>query len=74
MDEFKVRLTTKWMRNIAAKLLAKMIYKKTGYKVDIQLNDLNIEVIDGETKVSTNVELKMNSDEFKKVIKSAGLD
>ncbi len=74
MDEMKLRLTTKFMRNIVSKLLAKMIYKKTGYKVDIQINDLDINVIDGETKISTNVEAKIDSKEFMKIIKSAGLD
>lgn len=74
MDEMKLRLTTKFMRGIVSKLLAKMIYKKTGYKVDIQINDLDINVIDGETKISTNVEAKIDSKEFMKIIKSAGLD
>lgn len=74
MDEMKLRLTTKFMRGIFSKLLAKMIYKKTGYKVDIQINDLDINVIDGETKISTNVEAKIDSKEFMKIIKSAGLD
>lgn len=74
MDEMKLRLTTKFMRNLASKLIAKMIYKKTGYKVDIQINDLDINVIDGETKISTNVEAKLDSKEFMKIVKSAGLD
>lgn len=74
MDEIKVRLTTKFMRNIVSKLMARMIYKKTGYKVDIQLNDLDINVVDGETKINTNVEVKLDSKEFMKIVKSAGLD
>lgn len=74
MDEMKMKLSTKFMRNIVAKLIAKVIYKKTGYKVDIQLNDLDISIIDGETNVSTNVELKINSNEFMKIVKSIGLE
>lgn len=74
MDEMKVKLSTKFMRNIVAKLIARTIYKKYGYKVDIQLNDLDISVIDGETSVNTNVEIKLNSSEFMKLIKSVGLD
>lgn len=74
MDEMKVRLGTKFMRNIVSKLIARAIYKKYGYKVDIQLNDLDISVIDGETSVSTNVEVKLNSNEFMKIIRSIGLD
>jgi hypothetical protein len=74
MDELKVRLSTKFMRTIVAKLLAKFIYNKYGYKVDIQLNELDISVVDGDTKISTNVEVKLESKEFVKIVKSVGLD
>lgn len=74
MDELKMRLTTKFMRNLVSKLIAKTIYKKLGYKIDIQLNDLDISIIDGETQLNTNVEVKLDSKEFMKIIKSIGLD
>ena len=74
MDEMKVRLTTKFMRNIVSKLIAKAIYKKYGYEVDIQLNDLDISVVDGDTEIKTNVAVKIGNKEFMKIIKSAGLD
>jgi hypothetical protein len=70
MDEMKLKLSTKFMRGIVAKLIAKAIYKKTGCKVNIQLNDLDISIIDGETSINTNVELKLNSNEFMKIMKS----
>lgn len=75
MDEMKMKLSTKFMRNIVSKLIAKAIYKKHGYKVDIQLNDLDISVIDGEAKLSANVEAKMENKEFMEVMKNlVGLD
>lgn len=74
MDEMKVKLTTKFMRSIVAKLISKMIFKKTGYKVDLQINELDINVIDGDTKVSTNVEVKLSSTEFIKIMKQIGMD
>lgn len=74
MDEMKVKLSTKFMRGIVSKLVSKLIYKKTGYKVNIQLNGLDISIIDGETKVNANVEAKLSSDEFMKLIKTVGLD
>ena len=73
MDEMKLTLSTKFMRNVVAKIIAKIIYKKTGYKVNIQLNELNINVIDGETHISTSVEAKLSSDEFIKIMKSVDL-
>lgn len=73
MDEMKLTLSTKFMRNVVAKIIAKIVYKKTGYKVNIQLNELDINVIDGETHISTSVEAKLSSDEFIKIIKNADL-
>ena len=74
MDEMKVKLSTKFMRNIVSKLIARAIYKKYGYKVNIQLNELDVSVIDGETSINTNVEVKIDSKEFMSIIKSVGLD
>ena len=74
MDELKLRLTTKFMRNLVSKLIARTIYKKYGCKIDIQLNDLDLSVVDGETKINTNVEVKLDSKEFMKIIKTIGLD
>ena len=74
MDEMKLTLTTKFMRNLVSKLIAKAIYKKTGCKVNIQLNDLDISVVDGETSIHTNVEVKLNSNEFTKIMKSLDQD
>ena len=73
MDEMKLTLRTKFMRNVVAKIIAKIVYKKTGYKVNIQLNELDINVIDGETHISTSVEAKLSSDEFIKIIKNVDL-
>lgn len=74
MDEMKIKLSTKLMRGFVSKLLAKMIYKKTGYKVNIHINDLDVKVIDGEAKIATNLEVNIDNDEFLKIIKSIGLD
>ena len=72
MDEMKVKLSTKFMRGIVAKLIAKAIQKKLGVKIDIQLNDLDISVIDGKTKIATNVEVELESKEFMKIMKAIG--
>ena len=74
MDEMKLRLTTTFMKKIAAKLLSRAIYKKTGCKVNIQLNDLDINIMDGDTKISTNIEVNFNSKEFSKLMNAFDLD
>ena len=73
-DELRVKLSTKFMRNIVAKLLAKSIQKKFGCKVKIQLNELDIKVINGDTNIKTNVEIKLDSQEFMKIMESIGMD
>ena len=74
MDEMKLKLSTKFMRNMVSKLISRTIYKKIGYRVDIQLNDLDVHIIDGETKIDANVEIKINSNEFMKIMNSIGED
>ena len=74
MDEMKMKLSTGLMRGFVSKLIAGAIKKKYGYKVDIDLKDLNISFVDGETSISTSVEVKLDSKEFIKIVKSVGLD
>lgn len=74
MDEMKLKLSTRFMRSMVSKLLAKLISKKLGYKIDIQLNDLDVSVINGETKIITNVELNLSSSEFMRIMKDINLD
>ena len=70
MDEMKLKLSTKFMRGMVSKLISKAVYKKLGYKVDIQLNDINVEFIDGETSIHADVDLRLDKEEFAKLIKS----
>ena len=70
MDELRLKLSTNFMKNIVAKLIARAIYKKYGYKVKIQLNDLDVWSIDGNTTIKVNVEANLKSEEFNKVMKS----
>lgn len=69
MDEMKLKLSTRIMRAIAAKLIARSIKKKYGCKVDIQLNELDISVIDGDAKVIVNAEVTMDNKEFMDIMK-----
>lgn len=74
MDEMKLKLSTKFMRGIIAKLVTKLIRKKFGYNVEIQLNELDVTYVDGKAHLHTNVDLELNNEEFMKIIKSIGLD
>lgn len=74
MDEMKVSLGSRFMKSIAAKIISKAIKSKTGYKVDIQLNDLDFWVLNGDTTIKINLEAKMKSDEFNKLLKTIEME
>lgn len=74
MDELKLKLSTKFMRGIIAKLVAKAIYKKVGYEIDIQLNEIEVETVDGKIHLHVSADGEISNDEFVKIIKSIGLD
>ena len=73
MDEMKINLGSKLMRNLVAKLLSKTIYKKTGDKVDIKFNELKASMVNGEAYMSTSIEAKMNGEEFSRILTNIDL-
>lgn len=68
MDLLKIKLSTKFMKGLVAKIISKRIYKKLGYKVDIQLNDVQIDVVDGDVQIHLDVDGKMNKTEFSRIM------
>ena len=70
MDMLMLKLSTKFMKGILSKIISRKVYKKLGYKIDIQLNDINVEFIDGETSIHADVDLRLDKEEFTKLIKS----
>lgn len=74
MDEMKLKLSTKFMRSIVSKIVEKTIQKKLGYKINIQLNEIEVSSIDGETKFHLDVDASCSSDEFKKIMKEISGD
>lgn len=65
MDELKI--SSGFMRGIVSKVVSKLLYKKLGYKIDIQLNDLSVKIADGTAKVHIDADANMNESELKKV-------
>lgn len=68
MDELKLNLSSKFMRGIVTKLIAKAIYKKTGYKIDVELNSINVEVVDGTAHIHADVDAEIDNNELKKIV------
>ena len=74
MDEMKIKLTSNITKKLVAKIISKTLSKKAGCKIDIQLNDLEVELVNGELKLCTNVEAKLDQFEFMKIISSSQRD
>lgn len=74
MDEMMIRLKTKFMRKLVSKLLSNEIKSKTGFEVDIQLDEFDASFSDGDITINANLEVKMNKQEFMRILKSKGLD
>lgn len=74
MDEMKIKLQTRFMRGLVAKIIKKAISKKLGYKIDIHLNEIAIKTVDGNVYLHTDLDAEMSKDEFAKLIKNSGLN
>lgn len=74
MDEMKLKLSTKFMRGIVAKIASKVIRKKFGAKVKLELHEIQVEVIDGEVRIHLNVDGQLSKDEFHKFLEQTTED
>ena len=74
MDMLMLKLSTKFMKGIVAKIISKKVYKKLGYKIDIQLNDVQVDTINGDVKLHINADVKMNKTEFERLMEELGED
>ena len=66
MDE--MRIVSKFTRGIISKAVKMVVHKKTGYDVDIQLNEVTTIITDGKTHLHLDV------DAYLEILKSIGLN
>lgn len=74
MDVLKLKLSTKFMRSTIANLIAKTLYKKLGYKIDILLNEIEVKNENGKITLHVDVDAELDNGEFIKILKSIGMD
>ena len=72
MDE--MRIVSNFTRGIISKALKMVVHKKTGYNVDIQLNEITTTINDGKTHLHLDVDAELEKDELIKILKSIGLN
>lgn len=51
-----------------------VIRKKTGYDIDIQLNEVTTTIVDGKTHLHVDVDAEIGKDELINILKSIGLN
>lgn len=73
MDELKLSLSTKFMKGIVTKIISKAILKKTGYNINIQLNEIKLETVDGKVCLHADVDAEINNEDFISIIKNKDL-
>lgn len=74
MDVLKLKLSTKFMKNMIANLISKTLFKKTGYNVNILLNEIEVENVNGKIYLHINADAEVDNGEFVKILKSLGVD
>lgn len=72
MDEMKI--VSKFTRGVVSKILKMVIQKKTGYDVDIRLNEVTTTINDGKTHLHVDIDAELDKDELMKILKSIGLN
>ena len=69
-----MRIVSKFTRGIISKAIKMIIHKKTGYNIDILLNETITTVSDGKTHLHLDVDAELDKDELMSILKSIGLN
>lgn len=72
MDELKIG--SGFLKGMISKLIKRAIKQKTGYEIDIQLNDFEATIIDGRAHVHLNVDAEMDKSQLLKINRTIGLE
>lgn len=71
MDEMKIE--SKWTAGIASWIIERVIQKKLGRDVNVQLNNFRTIVMDDKMHVHLDADLELSKEELNKLLKSIGL-
>lgn len=67
MDEMKIKLSTKFMRGMVAKVLMKVIFSKFGVRSEITVNGLEAEMKGGEIRFHIDMDGVIDEDALLKI-------
>lgn len=74
MDEMKIKISTKFMRGIVAKIASKVIASKLGIKADIQLNGISVEKVNDKIHLHLDVDADIDEKDLLKITRLANLE
>lgn len=67
-----MRIVSKFTRNVISKILRMVLCKKTGYEIDIQLNDVQVTIVEGKTHIHLDMDAEIDKEELLKILKNIG--
>ena len=70
MDELKIAINSAFMKRIIKTVLSKVIKKKLGYEIDIQINEIKADVTGDIAKLHLDMDGQITTDELSKLLKS----
>ena len=73
MDELKIAINSAFMKRIIKTVLSKVIEKKLGYKIDIQINEIKADVSGGVVEFHLDIDGQTTADELSKLLKSKNI-
>lgn len=71
MDELSI--VSSFTKGIISKLLQKIIKKKLDCEMKLELNDLQVAIMEGKTRVHLDLTADLSKEELLKLLKKAGL-
>lgn len=71
MDEMKI--TSAFLTGVISTMIRKTLQKKLGYNIDIKLNEVKIDIVDGKTHAHIDMDCGVEKDEFVRILRGANL-
>lgn len=74
MSEMKLNLTNGIMKSLVTKILRKVIRKKFGCDIEIELNNVHVLHKHGRVFLHVDADVETSQEDFVKLIKQSGID
>lgn len=69
-----MKIVSEFMTNMISKVVKKVIRKKSGYDIDLNLNNVRLTYTNGKAHIHLDVDAELTTEELIKVLKNAGLN